>query len=141
MRPFGVIPFDPLSNGGAGFGEAGEVMLPDAFFFEAAKEALDEAVLFGHVGRDELLRQTVIAAGGAKTPALKNQSIVAAYHRRRTLRTQGAKVRVKQASSSARSASLARPRKANGVDPFWWTVLGIKGRRSFPCLIWMARNR
>src|ERR1700691_5277196 len=64
VRPFGVIPFDPLSNGGAGFGEAGEVMLPDTLFFEAAKEAFDEAVLFGRVGRDELLRQTVIAAGG-----------------------------------------------------------------------------
>jgi hypothetical protein len=26
VGPFGVVPFDPLSNGGAGFGEAGEVM-------------------------------------------------------------------------------------------------------------------
>ena len=71
-----LIPFNPLSNGGAGFGEAGEVMLPGALFLEAAKEAFDEALLFGSVGRDELMAQAVIAAGGAKTPALKNQSIV-----------------------------------------------------------------
>jgi hypothetical protein len=64
VGPFGIVPFNPLSNGGVG--EAGEVMLPDALFFEAAKEAFDEAVLFGRVGRDELLVKTVIAAGGAK---------------------------------------------------------------------------
>jgi hypothetical protein len=32
-------------------------MLPDALFFEAAKEAFDEAVLFERAGRDELLPQ------------------------------------------------------------------------------------
>src|ERR1700722_4740135 len=58
MGPFGVIPFDPVSNSDAGFGEAGEVMLPDTLLFEATKEAFDEAVLFGGVGCDELLRQT-----------------------------------------------------------------------------------
>ena len=62
--PFGVVPFNPLSNGGAGFGET---MLPDAFFFEAAKEAFDEALLFGrsspqsrannwHLGADPEIR-------------------------------------------------------------------------------------
>jgi hypothetical protein len=70
-----------VSNSGAGFGEAGEVMLPDALFFEAAKEAFDEAVLFGSVGRDELLVKTVIAAGGAKTPALKDESVIASDYR------------------------------------------------------------
>ena len=40
MWPFGVIPFDPVSNSGAGFGEAGEVMLPDTLFFEAAKRSV-----------------------------------------------------------------------------------------------------
>ena len=76
MRPFGVIPFNPLSNGDAGFGKAGEVMLPDTFFLETAKEAFDEAVLLRRIRRDEFLVQTVIAAGGTKTPALKNQAIV-----------------------------------------------------------------
>ena len=51
VGPFGGVPFDPVSNGGAGFAEAGEVMLPDALFFEAAKEAFDETVLFGSIRR------------------------------------------------------------------------------------------
>ena len=76
MGPFGVVPFDPLSNGGAGFGEAGEVMLPDTLLFEATKEAFDEAVLFGSIRRDELLAQAVIAASGVKTPALKDEAIL-----------------------------------------------------------------
>ena len=93
MGPFGVVPFDPLSNGGASLAEAGEVMLPDALFFEAAEKAYDEAVLFGGVGCDEFLAEAVIAAGSAKTPALKNQSIIRAHHRRRTMRAQGAEAR------------------------------------------------
>src|SRR5580658_2740610 len=79
---------NPLSNGRAGVGEAGEVMLPDALFFKAAKEAFDEAVLFGRVGRDELLAQTVIAAGGAKTSALKDEAVIRAHYRRRAGRAQ-----------------------------------------------------
>src|ERR1700722_10316554 len=93
MGPFGVIPFDPVSNSGAGIGEAGEVMLPDALLFEAAKEAFDEAVLFRCIRRNEFLAQTVITARGAKTPALKNQSIVRAHHWRRTLGAQRAEAR------------------------------------------------
>ena len=82
MRPFGVVPFDPASNGGTGFAEAGEVMLPDTLFFEAAKKAFDETVLLGCIRRNEFLAQTIIAAGGTKTPALKDQSIIRAHHRR-----------------------------------------------------------
>jgi hypothetical protein len=50
MRTPGVVPFDPLSNGGASFGEAAEVVQPDALLFETAKEALDEAILLGRKG-------------------------------------------------------------------------------------------
>jgi hypothetical protein len=112
MRPLGVIPFNPLSNGGAGFGEADEVMLPDTLFLETAKEAFDEAVLLRRIRRDEFLVQTVIAAGGTKMPALKNQSIIRAHDR---VGPGGRNVpkRARQASSSTRSASLARPRKAS----------------------------
>ena len=49
--------------------------------------------MFGSVGRDELLAQAVIAAGSAKTPALKNQPIVRAHHRRRAGRAQGTEAR------------------------------------------------
>ena len=76
MRTPGVVPFDPLSNGGASFGKAAEVMQPDALFLETTKEALDEAVLLWRIGCNELLAQPVIAASGAKTPALEDESIV-----------------------------------------------------------------
>ena len=93
MGPFGVVPLDPLSNGGASFGEAAEVVLPDALLFETAKEAFDEAVLLGGIGRNELLAQPVIAAGGAKAPALEDESIIAAHHRGRTVGAQRAEAR------------------------------------------------
>ena len=80
MGAFGVVPFDPASNGGTGFGEAGEIMLPYTLFFEAAEKAFDETVLLGCIRRNEFLTQTIIAAGGTKTPALKNQSIIRAHH-------------------------------------------------------------
>jgi hypothetical protein len=34
VRPSGVIPFDPLTDSGARFGEIAEVMLPDRLFLE-----------------------------------------------------------------------------------------------------------
>ena len=88
MRTPGVVPFDPASNGGTGFGEACEIMLPYTLFFEAAEKAFDETVLLGCIRRNEFLAQTIIAAGGTKTPALKNQSIIRAHHRRWAERAQ-----------------------------------------------------
>ena len=70
MRTPGVVPFDPLSNGGASFGEAAKVVQPDAFLLETAKEPLDETIWLRRIGRNELLAQPVIVAGGAKAPAL-----------------------------------------------------------------------
>lgn len=55
MRALGVVPFDPLSNGSAGFDEAAEVALPDTLLLESVKEASDDSVLLGRVGSDELL--------------------------------------------------------------------------------------
>src|SRR5580704_1122675 len=109
MRTPGVVPFDPLGNSGASFGEAAEIVQPDALLFKATKEALDETILLRRIGRNEFLTEPVIAAGGAKAPALEDESIVTTYYRCRTFRSK----RARQASSSARSASLARPRKAN----------------------------
>src|SRR5271167_2367208 len=93
MRTPGVIPFDPLSNGGTSFGEAAEVVQPDTLLLETAKEALDEAILLGRIGRNELLAQPVIATGGAKAPALEDKSIVTAYYRCRTFRAHSAEAR------------------------------------------------
>jgi hypothetical protein len=72
VRASVVVPFDPLSNGGASFGETAEVVQPDALLFKTTKEALDEAVLLGRIGCDEFLAQPVIAASGAKAPALED---------------------------------------------------------------------
>ena len=128
MGPFGVVPFDPLSSGGAGFAEAGEVMLLDALFFEAAKEAFDESVLFGRVGCDELLAQTVIAAGGAKPPALKDEAVIRAHYWRRAGRAQRPKAR--QAGLFERAFGfLGAAAKANS-KPFtsrsWQSITAVR---------------
>jgi hypothetical protein len=54
MRASGVVPLDPLVNGSASFGEAVEVVQPDALLLETTKEALDEAVLLWRIGCNEL---------------------------------------------------------------------------------------
>jgi hypothetical protein len=46
-----VVTFDLRGNGGAGFGEAAEVVQPDTLLFETAEEALDETILLGRIGR------------------------------------------------------------------------------------------
>jgi hypothetical protein len=74
----GVLPLDPLSDGGASFSEAGEVLEPDAILLETPKEALDEAILLGRIGCNEFLVQRVIGASGAKAPALEDDAVIAA---------------------------------------------------------------
>ena len=81
MRAPGVVPLNPLSNGGASFGEAAEGMEPDALLLETTKEALDEAILLWCIGCNELLTQPVIAASGAKAPALEDEPVVAPNYR------------------------------------------------------------
>jgi hypothetical protein len=56
MRPACVVPIDPSRQLVASLGKAAEVVMPSTFPFEAAEEALDEAVLRGRVRRDEFLR-------------------------------------------------------------------------------------
>jgi hypothetical protein len=82
MRTHDVVPLDPLGNGSASLGEAAKVMQPDALLFKTTKEALDEAILLRRVRCNEFLAQTVIAASGAKAPALEDESVVAANYRR-----------------------------------------------------------
>src|SRR5271157_3012030 len=89
VRALAVVPVDPAGDSGTRVGKVAEVVLPNAFLFEAAKEALDDPVLLRSIGRDELLAQAVVAAGGAKAPALEDQPIVAANHRGSAVRTQG----------------------------------------------------
>jgi hypothetical protein len=55
-------------------------VLPDALFLEGAEEALDQAVLLGGVGRDELLAEAVVPAGGPEAAGLEDQPVVGADH-------------------------------------------------------------
>ena len=90
VRTAGVVPLNPLSNGAPSFGEAAKVMQPDTLLFKTTKEALDETILLRRIRRNELLAQPVIAASGAKAPALKDESVIATNYRRWTLRAQRA---------------------------------------------------
>jgi hypothetical protein len=73
VRALGVVPFDPLGNSTASFGETGEVMQPDALL-EITKEALDEALA---LERNELLTQTVIAARRCESAgSLEDEAVV-----------------------------------------------------------------
>src|SRR6516165_5185553 len=91
MRTPLVVPSDPSSHGATRLHEAREAVLPDAFLLQAAEETLHDPVLFWGVGRDELLADSVILAGSPKTPALEDQSVVTAQHRRDTVGPQRAK--------------------------------------------------
>src|SRR5262249_34314904 len=63
-----VVPADPRGQLTPRVVEAGEVVLPDTFFLQAAEEALDDAVLLWRVGRDELLGEPVVATRCPKPP-------------------------------------------------------------------------
>ena len=111
VRPAGVVPGEPTPEALLGLSKIRKLMLPDALLFETPKEALNHAILLRRVRRDEFLRQPVVATGSAEAAALKDQPL--------SLRTIGTAPwgrnvpnRERQAASSARSASLARPRKA-----------------------------
>ena len=66
MRTPGVVPFDPLGNGSATFGEAAEVVQPDALLFKTTKEALDEPVLLRDIGSEKLQTEPVIGQAARK---------------------------------------------------------------------------
>jgi hypothetical protein len=66
MRAHLLVPADPRGDAPARRPEAREQGLPGALFFKAPEEALDDAVLLGRVGRDELLVQPVGATCSAR---------------------------------------------------------------------------
>ena len=76
VRPLIVVEGYPRSNSGFCFGEAVEVVLPDALLLEASEEAFDHAVLFGCVGCDVLLLETVLLAGCSEPSAQEDQAVV-----------------------------------------------------------------
>jgi len=81
MRPFLVVPLQPVSNGEASFLKRLKDMLSDTLFFETAKEPLDDSVLFRRVGCNKFLPQPIVPVGLAKPATLTNQPIVTAEDR------------------------------------------------------------
>ena len=112
MRTFGVVPMDPCGNALLGFYERVELVLPHTLLLQRAKPALDQPILFRCIRRNKLLRQPIKPAGIVKPPTLKDQAIVTANDGHLAVRSERSKAG-QAAMSSARSASLARPRNAN----------------------------
>ena len=72
MWPLLVVPSDPTAYLLAGLGESLEVVLPDAFFLQAAEEPLDHPVLLRRVRGNVLLFQTIESARFSEPPALED---------------------------------------------------------------------
>ena len=78
-----VVPADPGTQLAPSVLEAEEVVLPDTFLLRAAEKALDDPVLLGRVGGDELLSQAVIATRRPEAAALIDEPVVGADDWRR----------------------------------------------------------
>ena len=78
MRPLLVVPPDPTAYFLTCLREALEVVLPDAFLFQAAEEPLNHSVLLRRVGRDVFLFQPIEPARLPEPAALKDQPVIAA---------------------------------------------------------------
>ena len=139
MRTAGIIPVDPLGDCSSCFLKTGEIVLPNAFFLQAPKEAFNDSVLFWRVRRNELLRKFIVTACFTETLALENKAVITLFGR-------NVPKRLMQAFSRARSASLARPRRANSKPissrsqqsmtatrcphpsiPHWICVMSVRG--------------
>ena len=126
MRPFGVVPLNPVRNSYTSFSEVAEIVLPDTLLFEATKEPFDNAVLFRRVGSNKLLAQPVIATCSAKSPALENQSVVGTHHGGRAIRAQGTET--SQAGFFQRPLSLLGPTAQGEFKTSDFAVVAINYR-------------
>ena len=77
-----VVPPDPTLQLLACLAETLEVVLPDTFFFQTAKESLDQPILLRRIGCDVFLLQPIKLASFSESTALKYQTIVTADDRR-----------------------------------------------------------
>ena len=69
-------------DGASGFGETMKLFLRETFFFDTAKEALDDAILLGGVRRQEFLVQPQDLTFGACHPQSKFLLFVVLCHMR-----------------------------------------------------------
>jgi hypothetical protein len=129
VRALGVVPTASARDDSAHIAIIAETMLPRAFSLEVPEEPFNHAVLLRRVRREECLTEPIVPTGPAKPSALEGSSLS-------DLRTGvgpcGRRVpnRARQASSSACSASLARPRKANS----WPTTARMRHVHSPPLI-------
>lgn len=76
VRSLGVVKQNPVSNHSAGMLDGLESVAVYALLFEGSNHALHNAILFGAVGRDEFLLQTVAAHQCGIASGTEHQSIV-----------------------------------------------------------------
>lgn len=74
----GVVVFDVSGDRRACGGEVVDAVLPGAFLFEGADEALAQPVLLGRVGRDVFLREAVVAHESTVASRAKDKAVVVA---------------------------------------------------------------
>lgn len=80
MRVVLVVPCDPISNDLPRLLKGLERVLPDALLFQSPEEPFDHPILLRGVGRNELLRQPIVATGLPEPPTLEDQPVVASQH-------------------------------------------------------------
>ena len=73
-----VVPSDPLTDRVPCFLKTGEIVLPNALFLQAPKEALNDTVLFRCIRCDKFLFKMIVPACFTEMPALENQAVIAA---------------------------------------------------------------
>jgi hypothetical protein len=66
-------------------------MLPDTLLLQASKESLDDPILLGGAGGNELLGQPVVTASRTESATLEDHPVVAPDHRGCPRRPQGTK--------------------------------------------------
>src|SRR5665811_989118 len=129
MRSLFVVPADPLPDRPTCLREVGEHVLPDALPLQGPEEPFDHAVLFRGVGGDELLTEAVVPKRGPEATTLEDESVVTSHDGGRSLRPKRPETG-DAGSSRARSASLARPRRANSyptISPSCRCPAGLSG--------------
>lgn len=82
MGLFLVIPVAPVPNDPPRLLKHLERMLPDTLVFHASKESLNQPILLGRIGRDELLLQPIVSTGLVKPATVENEPVIAAEPRR-----------------------------------------------------------
>src|SRR5262249_10744896 len=130
MRSTVVVPADPSGDLAPRLAEVPELLDPDALLLQTSEEALDHAILLGRVGLDELLTEPVVAAGGAETSALKDESVVAAHNWSRSIWPQRSEAL--DAGTFECSLGFLRPRAQRELVANDLAIVTVDHRRQMP---------